>query len=1124
MKKCLSILLLASIMPLVYPQIESNPETLFAALEKTALGYAFDLLGEPGATVSYFDVLYNLEEVPVVAVFEFNHPGDPGNEYLTIGISLNDIVPKLTDHYAGESIEKRWRAQLKFDMHQKIIVHPLGTFLKTGDREYIRYPDNMHVNVTLLNEIQLASPDLKLQEYLEKADKSLAIKRPFESNVSMAEQEEFIVPGVPIYLWYLNCLLTSTTMHFAYWNDHGYPSFIPGGNSADGHYWAVTEESCYWTESTETRLSFIPFYAQASQYGNDYTFDYEVYFNRDYGLEEFWNIYVALIDEYIRPLEVGWSGPPYGAHSTVGVGYKIEGDQRFLILHDTWRDVPYYVDYDQYQESLNAFVRHYPVVEKKSTPLLATTDNADLGTREISISTLDLDIFPALEPADQAYHSFELADLNNDELEDLIVCNFRNQTYPAGMHVYLNDGSKFNLSQHLRPEFGYECYNITKTFDFDKDGDLDIAATGYWASVMIYLNEGGTINETPVVVDDEGRGFLDLGLADIDQDGDMDMVSSSVRGEIRVYMNQEGGFVQTQLINMESQSFKLELEDLNNDSWPDLVASRRSGTIILFYNKQGSFADIPDFQPEGHGGMSCDISDINNDGRPDIIAANDGKVILYSNQYGSFIDDPIILGDSYECYPKAIEAADLNQDTYPDIIVGSFNRPNLVFLNNHGEIDPVPAWEAAEVDPTVSIRIFDNDQGKRRILMGKSRGGTLDFYEVDYLRCDTPDTTYQDVSICEGESYNGWTESGEYRLTYTSSEGCDSLVITDLMVIAIDTLFESVSICEGESYNGWTESGEYRLTYTSSEGCDSLVITDLMVIAIDTLFESVSICEGESYNGWTESGEYRLTYTSSEGCDSLVITDLMVIAIDTLFESVSICEGESYNGWTESGEYRLTYTSSEGCDSLVITDLMVIAIDTLFESVSICEGESYNGWTEEGQYTSIFTSSLGCDSVIITDLLLYPAPPVPQIELVGDTLVSDNASGYQWYRDGALIPGATSRHYIPVENGQYHVVVTDDHGCISPISNIVVVHLSSVDSKKLSHTLIYPNPATTEIFVDNMVEGSQSISIYDFYGREVLNQLVEHGLNRIDISKLPSGMYLVQVKGSSIFSGRFIVK
>jgi len=43
---------------------------------------------------------------------------------------------------------------------------------------------------------------------------------------------------------------------------------------------------------------------------------------------------------------------------------------------------------------------------------------------------------------------------------------------------------------------------------------------------------------------------------------------------------------------------------------------------------------------------------------------------------------------------------------------------------------------------------------------------------------------------------------------------------------------EQVTICEGESYEGWTESGTYHRTLTAITGCDSLVTTVLSVIPL----------------------------------------------------------------------------------------------------------------------------------------------------------------------------------------------------------------------------------------------------------------------------------------------------
>jgi hypothetical protein len=89
--------------------------------------------------------------------------------------------------------------------------------------------------------------------------------------------------------------------------------------------------------------------------------------------------------------------------------------------------------------------------------------------------------------------------------------------------------------------------------------------------------------------------------------------------------------------------------------------------------------------------------------------------------------------------------------------------------------------------------------------------------------------TIENISICEGSSYNGWTTSGQYKRTLKAASGADSIVTTNLTVNPVYHVSENVSIIEGESYMGWTESGQYKRTLTTSEGCDSIVTTNLVV-------------------------------------------------------------------------------------------------------------------------------------------------------------------------------------------------------------------------------------------------------------------------------------------------------
>jgi parallel beta-helix repeat protein len=159
------------------------------------------------------------------------------------------------------------------------------------------------------------------------------------------------------------------------------------------------------------------------------------------------------------------------------------------------------------------------------------------------------------------------------------------------------------------------------------------------------------------------------------------------------------------------------------------------------------------------------------------------------------------------------------------------------------------------------------DVGLTHDILGNPIVGNLDIgaYESQE-KSDEATTKYttEDISICEGESYEGWTKSGKYERTLTAASGADSIITTNLTVNLVYSVSENINILEGENYNGWTESGEYKRTLTSISGCDSIVTTNLTVALNKYNTETIEICEGESYEGWTVSGEYERTLTAHQ--------------------------------------------------------------------------------------------------------------------------------------------------------------------------------------------------------------------------------------------------------------------
>ena len=100
-------------------------------------------------------------------------------------------------------------------------------------------------------------------------------------------------------------------------------------------------------------------------------------------------------------------------------------------------------------------------------------------------------------------------------------------------------------------------------------------------------------------------------------------------------------------------------------------------------------------------------------------------------------------------------------------------------------------------------------------------------------------TTSQTLTICHGQSVtvgsNIYTQSGTYKDTLTSATSCDSIVTTSLTVRSLDSVSQTITLCFGQSvtvgFSTYTASGTYNDTLTSVTSCDSIVTTNLTILA-----------------------------------------------------------------------------------------------------------------------------------------------------------------------------------------------------------------------------------------------------------------------------------------------------
>ena len=111
----------------------------------------------------------------------------------------------------------------------------------------------------------------------------------------------------------------------------------------------------------------------------------------------------------------------------------------------------------------------------------------------------------------------------------------------------------------------------------------------------------------------------------------------------------------------------------------------------------------------------------------------------------------------------------------------------------------------------------------------------------------------------------------------------------------------------------------------------------------------------------------------------------------------------------------------------------------------------------------------------------------------------------------SVISGATNQRYVPSQDGEYAVEVTES-GCMDS-SECVSFVLSSVEGLNDEQIVIYPNPTSDVIQI--MMENSQPIdgfSVYDVLGKEYEVKLTKlQNKYEVNLKDLPSGNYVLVI-------------
>lgn len=151
----------------------------------------------------------------------------------------------------------------------------------------------------------------------------------------------------------------------------------------------------------------------------------------------------------------------------------------------------------------------------------------------------------------------------------------------------------------------------------------------------------------------------------------------------------------------------------------------------------------------------------------------------------------------------------------------------------------------------------------------------------------------------------------------------------------------------------------------------------------------------------------------------------------------------------------------------------------------------------------IACNAAGCDTLFLPGFINeFQIPVAPVVTFINDTLYSSPAFSYQWYMVPNIIPGATNSYYVPLQFGDFYVVITDSNGCATA-SNTVLLN------------------GIPELSNDIFRNGNIEMYVHDVTGRMVFTKKVRDLEEVKEFINSPgifsNGIYVVSLSGVHYF-------
>jgi gliding motility-associated-like protein len=198
-------------------------------------------------------------------------------------------------------------------------------------------------------------------------------------------------------------------------------------------------------------------------------------------------------------------------------------------------------------------------------------------------------------------------------------------------------------------------------------------------------------------------------------------------------------------------------------------------------------------------------------------------------------------------------------------------------------------------------------------------------------------TNNLDIIRCEGDTVvlNDMTFTSDTILLDTiTGVNCPTIRSRHISFAPPSETIMSIEYCQADTFvtslDTLINTGTAQEIFTSSNGCDSIIIYDVTFIPRIIQNANYSICAGDSIFLSDRYYYEEIMFTDTlvgVQCDSIISYFLSVFDADTSYQEYNIIEGESITinneEYSTAGEYVQSKTNDISCDSILLINIII---------------------------------------------------------------------------------------------------------------------------------------------------------------------------------------------------------